>query len=43
MNQKELQELKRQFKFDNDKLFLRGIQEAYGKNRDGEASILFSR
>lgn len=43
MNQKELQELKRQFKFDNDKLFLKGIQEAYGKNRDGEASILFSR
>ena len=43
MNQKELQELKRQFKFENDKLFLRGIQEAYGKNRDGEASILFSR
>ncbi len=43
MNQKELQELKRQFKFDNDKLFLRGLQEAYGKNREGEASILFSR
>ncbi len=43
MNKKELGEIKKQLKFDNDKLLLKGIQEAYGKNRDGEASIQFTR
>lgn len=43
VNKKELGEIKKQLKFDNDKLMLKGIQEAYGKNKDGEASIQFSR
>ncbi|MBF0579438.1 DUF4317 family protein [Erysipelotrichaceae bacterium RD49] len=43
MNKKELGEIKKQLKFENDKLLVKGIQEAYGKNRDGEASIQFTR
>lgn len=43
MNKKELQEIRKQLKFDNDKLLLKGIYEAYGKNKDGEASIQFTR
>lgn len=43
MNKKELQEIRKQLKFDNDKLILKGIYEAYGKNRDGEASVQFTR
>lgn len=43
MNKKELGEIRKQLKYDNDKLMLKGILEAYGKNKDGEASIQFSR
>ncbi len=43
MNQKELQEIRRQLKFDNDRLQLKGLMEAYGKNKDGEASLKYVR
>lgn len=43
MNKKELQELKKQLKFDNDQLLIKGIQEAYGKCDDGNASIQYTR
>ena len=43
MNQKELQEIRRQLKFENDRLHLIGLMEAYGKNKDGEASIKYTR
>lgn len=43
MNKKELQEIRRQLKFDNDSLLVQGIYEAYGKNKDGEPSVQFTR
>lgn len=43
MNKKELQEIKRQLKPENERLMLRGIQEAYGRRRDEDAAILFTR
>lgn len=43
MNKKDLSEIKRQLKPENERLILKGIQEAYGKYRDEEAHLLFTR
>lgn len=43
MNKKELGELKKQLKYDNDKLYLKGIQEGYGRCNDGEPVVRFTR
>lgn len=43
MNKKEWQELRRQLKWDNDSLQIRGLMEAYGKNREEGPSLLFTR
>ncbi|UNT96422.1 DUF4317 family protein [Allobaculum mucilyticum] len=43
MNKKELQEIRRQLKPENERLHLKGIMEAYGKFKDTEASIQFCR
>lgn len=43
MNKKELQEIRRQIKPENERLHLKGIMEAYGKYRDEEASVQFFR
>lgn len=43
MNKKELNEIKKQLKYENEALYLKGIQEGYGRCNDGEPVVRFTR
>ena len=43
MNKKELNEIKKQLKYENETLYLKGIQEGYGRCNDGEPVVRFTR